>query len=216
MVLHLLSDSFIRQISAHELGAILRTPKSWHLAKFSSRSPPQRPIHFFFYKLHTDKLFVHTINHKSSTSKAKKMFKFCFSVFLLSPPWALLHPVSEPTFLESRPPRVCLEFPQNQNPGPRPVHPFPTAQVPKCGRSRESPGGLDEHTDVWAATPELLILELSGPQKGPVHLPSSMFPKDADAIGAKALAWFLAGRTPAPPAHTLRGCLLKVVCSATS
>lgn len=42
-----------------------------------------------------------------------------------------------------------------------------------------------------------------------MHLPSSMFPKDADAIGAKALAWFLAGRTPAPPAHTLRGCLLK-------
>lgn len=146
-------------------------PSSAHLSpgilQSSPAGVPRRDLFiFFFYKLHTDKLFVHTINHKSSTSKAKKMFKFCFSVFLLSPPWALLHPVSEPTFLESRPPRVCLEFPQNQNPGPRPVHPFPTAQVPKCGRSRESPGGLDEHTDVWAATPELLILELSRPKRG--------------------------------------------------
>lgn len=48
------------------------------------------------------------------------MFKIFFQSFLLSPPWALLYPASEPTFLEDRPPRVCLDFPQNQNPGPRP------------------------------------------------------------------------------------------------
>lgn len=174
---------------------------------------PRRGLFIFFYKLHMDELFVHTRNHKSCTSKDKKMFKFFFSVFLLSPPWALLHPVSEPTFLESRPPRVCLECPQNQNPGPRPVIPFPTAQVPKRGCSRESPGGLDEHTDGWAPIPQLLNLELSGSWKGPVHLPSSMFPKDADAIGAKGTS--LVSRRadpcpscPHPPRVSAQGSLL--------